>query len=251
MYMTIFKWFLHNYPIVHNPRPDWHARHFPVWTEGNGGTSAGVFGVTQSFFPTAFHNRIWCSFTTSFWEIQWWLLGAIFVFFYLDSSSSSFGSPCVWVVVILEVSGFTSTQINPLGVFFNRGNFWTTSAGDHHQGYLTGYYELCFIYCMEIQKRVVVGLERIESLIACMVKIFYQNPIAREWLHNVEPLTKWIPMEARNLRIQEVVFYFVALQDIVYLAVDEGHLTDTWVQGTLQRCPPRKRYSLLMLAVLR
>ena len=34
-------------------------------------------------------------------------------------------------------------------------------------------------------------------------------------------------MEARNLRIQEVVFYFVALQDIVYLAVDEGHLTDT------------------------
>ena len=30
-------------------------------------------------------------------------------------------------------------------------------------------------------------------------------------VHNVEPLTKWISMEACNLRMQEMVFYFVAL----------------------------------------
>ena len=37
-------------------------------------------------------------------------------------------------------------------------------------------------------------------------------------VHDVDPLTELIPMDARNLRIQ-VVFHFVALQDIGHLAV--------------------------------
>ena len=53
-----------------------------------------------------------------------------------------------------------------------------------------------------------------------------ENPLPKSnctgmTVHDVELLTEWIPMEARNLRIQEVVFHFVALQDIVYLAVGE------------------------------